>query len=273
MNAFTEILTTSFATVALTSLAAWLFRQWLVARLTADIKLETDSKLEDLKAQLNRTKDALSGLTSAGHTAYSQSQIALLPHRVMAINTVWSSVLEWSQLSAVSTIVAVMDIDWVRTNSSDPKITETIKILLGSNYLEFLKKRNDTELVSPYVSERMWALYSAFSGFYFSRISKAVLLTFPSLDHAEIWMRINERNLIEAAAPSEILKKYDENMIQGTNVFLEYLKSQILHEFRAELSGTRDSDSAVTNASVILAAANALVQSTEQMPSTPNLKM
>jgi hypothetical protein len=271
MNVLAEVLTASITTVSLSAAALWLFRQWIVARLTADIRLENDSKLEEVRAQLNRTREALGNLSSAGHTAFSQAQVALLPHRITAINTVWSSVLEWNQMATASMFVALLPLDWVKAHGSDPSTTSTFKTLLGPNHLDFLKKRGETELVRPLLSECAWALYAAYSGFYFSRISRAAMLTLPSIDHADIWPRMDERSLIEASATPEILKLYDTNMIQGTTTFLEYLKSQMLHEFRAELSGTRDSEGAVSNASAILAAANALVQSSEQKPKTPNL--
>jgi hypothetical protein len=102
-----------------------------------------------------------------------------------------------------------------------------------------------------------------------SRVTKASMFLFPSMDHAEIWERVNERALVRASAPADILNLYDANVLEGTNAFLKYLKDEMIAEFRAELSGTRDSNSAVSNAAVILDAAETLVQSFTQKPENP----
>lgn len=268
--AFEEIFTTSAVSVGLFAAALWLGRIWIVARLTADIRLDNDAKLEELKSQLQRANSTLSDMTSAGHTAYSQSQVAILPYKIRAIETVWNSVLAWNEMSAAAMFVAVLPIDWVRKYGSDPSTKKNFEILLKNpEHLPFLKKRNETELARPFISERGWALYAAYSGFYMSRVTKASLFLFSSMDHAEIWQRVNERQLIKASAPEDILNLYDADVLEGTNAFLKYLKDEMIAEFRAELSGARDSKSAVSNAAAILDAAETLVQSSTQKPENP----
>ena len=268
-----EILTTSAATVALVSIALWLSRTWITARLTADIRLENDSRLEELKSQLSRANDSLSNLTSAGGLAYSQSQIALLPHKIKAIESVWGSVIAWNEMSAAAMFVAILPIDWVRKYGSDPSTKRNFETLLKNpEHLTFLKKRNETELARPFISERGWALYSAYSGFYMSRVTKASMFLIPSIDHSEIWRRINERDLVKASVPSEILTLYDANILDGTTAFLKYLKDEMIEEFKMELSGMRDSESAVSNAAVILEASENLVRSSTRQPTVPEDK-
>ncbi|HEY3327190.1 MAG TPA: hypothetical protein VGK14_08455 [Novimethylophilus sp.] len=268
--AFEEILTTSAVSVGLFAAAIWLGRTWIVARLTADIRLDNDSKLEELRSQLQRANSTLSDITSAGHIAYSQSQITILPRKIKAIETVWNSVLAWNEMSAASMFVAVLPIDWVQKYGSNPSTKSNFEILLKNpEHLAFLKKQNDTELDRPFISERGWALYAAYSGFYMSRITKASMFLFPSMNHAEIWKHVNERQLIEASAPADILNLYDANVLEGTNAFLKYLKDEMIDEFRAEISGTRDSKSAVSNAAVILDAAERLVKSSTEKPENP----
>ena len=99
---------------------------------------------------------------------------------------------------------------------------------------------------------------------------KASLLIFQTIDHAEIWERVNERELLVASAPADILEQYDNNMLNGTNAYLSYLRDQLIEEFQKELSGSRDSDSAVLNTSAILAAADTLVQSSKKQPVVPD---
>lgn len=266
-----QILTTSTITIGLIMIVLWLSRTWISARLTADIQLENDSRLEELKSQLNRTNDSLCNLTAAGGMAYSQSQLALLPHKIKAIESVWGSVMAWNEMSAAAMFVAILPIEWVQKHGSAASTKRNFETLLKSpEHLAFLKSRNDTEFARPFISERGWALYSAYSGFYMSRIMKASLFLISSIDHSEMWRRVSERKLVMASAPAEILALYDTNILEGTNAFLKYLKDEMIEEFKIELSGMRDSESAMTNAAAILEAAENLVQSTTRQPAVPN---
>ena len=66
-----EVFATSTVTIGLISVALWLSRTWITARLTADIRLDNDSRLEQLKSNLKRTNDSLSDFTSVGDKVYS----------------------------------------------------------------------------------------------------------------------------------------------------------------------------------------------------------
>ena len=75
--------------------------------------------------------------------------------------------------------------------------------------------------------------------------------------------------MVKASAPEKIVTRYDLNVIDETNVFVKYLKEEMVTEFRAELSGSRDSASAVSNAGEILQAAESLIQNAAKRPDTP----
>jgi hypothetical protein len=259
------IISTSVATAVLVSLAIWLSRIWITERLKADIKLDNDSKLEEIRSELQRTNTQLSGITSAGGQAYSQVQAALLPNKIKAIERMWASVLAWNEMTAASMFVAVLPIDWVRKYGSDPSTKENFEMLLRApNHLEFLKERNNVESVRPFVSEQSWALYSAYNSFYISRISKASFFLISTFDHAEVFERVNERRLVEKSATKEILEKYDANILDGTNEYLNYLKEEMVKEFHIELSGERDSTRAANNAAEIIKVAESLASNASE---------
>lgn len=264
-----EIIFTSSVTTILIAILLWLFRTWIKERIEADIRLENDSKLEKLKSQLQKTNENLNNITSAGGHAYSQSQVNLLPYKIKAIETVWSSVIAWNEMTVASMFVANTPLSWVRRYGSDPSTKKNVdQLLQKDNYFKFCKERNDTELVRPFISDRGWALYYAYNSFYLSRILKAGVLRIPTLNHVEIWENINERNLIKASAPDHIIELYDSNITDGTTAFLKYLQEEILKEFKIELSGARDSKSAASNTAKILKEAEDLVKNAKQQTKT-----
>lgn len=264
------VISTSIATATLVTLAIWLFRTWFIERLKADIKLDNDSKLEEVRSELKKANNNLTHISGAGDKAYSQVQASLLPTKIKAVEIIWNSVLAWDEMATASMFVSVLDLDWVRKYGSDPSTKKTFEdVLKAPNHLEFLRQRKDVENMRPFVSERAWALYSAYHSFYISRITKASVLTIPLISHVEIFERANERNLIEKSAPQYILDLYDSNFLDGTNEYLRYLKEEIITELKLEMSGERDSNRAAINAAEILKAANELAVSVSQRPQEP----
>ena len=121
-----------------------------------------------------------------------------------------------------------------------------------------MKKQSETELVRPFLSEPIWALYSAYYSFLSARLFKASLLTLPGLDHAEVRSRFNERDLVEKSAPPEVLAVHDASPYAGTEPYLRFLREKLLEEFREFLSGHRAGNQAIQDAEQILHAAENL---------------
>lgn len=264
---FTEIVVPA----ALISAAIWLSRNWIASRLSSDIQLDNDTKLEKIKSEIQQTNDRLANITSAGGQAFSTVHAELLPHKIKAIEALWRSVLKWNEMSVASSFVCMLSLDWIRKNASDPNTVKQFENLLDPpNDTKFLEQRNSVESYRPFVSDRIWALYSAYNSFYGSRIVRAGLFLIPTLDHAEIFENIDERALIEKSAPTSILEVYDANKFDGTNMYLNYLKEELVIEFQAELSGERDSSRAAKNTAEILSAANELINSVSTKPLTEN---
>ncbi|MBL0540557.1 hypothetical protein [Aeromonas caviae] len=134
------IITTSLLTAVLISIMIWLFRLWITERLKADIKLDNDSKLEDVRHELKRANDSIAEITSVGGHAFSQMQTTLLPNKIKATEVIWDSVLACDEMSAVSMFVSILQTDWIREYGSAPSTKNNIELLLNPpKHLEFLK--------------------------------------------------------------------------------------------------------------------------------------
>jgi hypothetical protein len=254
-----EIVVSSIGSATLIAAVLWLGRTWLKERLTASIRLETEQKLTNLKSELDTAKQRIRDLASAGTAANAQVEAALLEHRIGAVNKVWESVLSWQQVSVATMMVSLLSDDWLKKNASDPGTKSTFEQLLkNSDHVTFMKKQNETELVRPFLSEPVWALYSAYHSFLSARLAKASLLTIPGIDHGEALSRFNERDLVEKSAPPEILAIYDKSPYTGTEPYLRHLREELLTQFRGFLSGQRAGNLAVQDAAKILHAAEDL---------------
>ena len=198
-------------------------------------------------------------LSSAGNTANSQIEAALLPHRIDAVKSAWTAVLNWNQVSAATVLAGLVSDDWIEKFASDPGAKQTFDVLLNdSNHLEFIKAQGEVERVRPFLSEPCWAIYYAHYSFMLARFTKAKLLSLPEVVPVDAIRGINERELIAQSAPEAILSAYDENNYLGTEKYLSYLKEKLVDEFRESLSSSRAGEQALFDAEKILAAAERL---------------
>lgn len=256
---FFEVLTSSAGAAVLLGFVGWLSRTWLKERLTASLRLETEQKITRLKSELETANQRIHDLTAVGTSANSHVESALFEHRVAAVKTAWESVLAWQQVSVATMMVSVLPEDWVKNYASDPGTKSTFEqVLKGVDLQSFMKRQNETELMRPFLSESAWALCSAYHSFLSARLTKAIILTIPGVNHAKMLSQMNERDLVEKSAPSNILVLYDENPYAATEPYLRFMREKILDEFREFLSGERAGSKAVQDAALILKAAERL---------------
>lgn len=168
--------------------------------------------------------------------------------------------LRWQQVSVATKMVSTLTDDWLENNASSPSTKLNFEQLLQDiDYLSFMKKQSEAELLRPFVSERIWALYWAYYSFLSTRLIKAKLLTIPGIKHYEMLLELNERNLVEKSATTEIFASYDKNSHQDAEPYLLYLKEEMVTEFREFLSSQRASNLAAQDTAKMLHAAEDLV--------------
>ena len=270
-----EFILSTVGSAGLVSVAAWLSRTWLKERLTASVRLETEQKLARFKSELETANQRIRDLATVGAAANSQVESALIEHRIAAVKKVWESVQGWQQVSVATMMVSVLSDEWIKKNASDPGTKSTFEqVLKGADHLNFMRKQNETELVRPFLSASIWAMYSAYHSFLSARLTKASLLTLSGIDHAEVLSRFNERDLVEKSAPAEILVAYDKDPYAGTEPYLRFLREKMLTEFREFLSGQKAGNQAIQDAAEILHAAEDLAAkssaSTKEVQNTGN---
>ena len=254
-----ELILSSVGSAALVAAALWLGRTWIKERLTASIRLDTERDLTKLKSDLDRASQRIKDVALAGISANAQVEGALLERRISAVNKVWESVLSWQAVSVATMIVSVLSDEWLKENASHAGTKSTFEQLLkNADHLNFMKKQNETELVRPFLSEQIWALYAAYHSFLSARLVKASLFAIPGIDHAEALSRFNERDLVQKSAPAEIFAAYEKNPYVGTEPYLRYLREAMLMQFREFLSGERAGNLAAQDAAKILQAAEDL---------------
>jgi hypothetical protein len=127
------------------------------------------------------------------------------------------------------------------------------QLLDAIKYQELMAQANGLTAHRPFVSERAWALFAAYRGFYAARISKAAFIYFGGAEAARrLWLLDTERRLINELCP-RLLDTYDRNPVEVEGEFITYVANELLAELQRGLSGEQSGPDAVRQAAAISA--------------------
>jgi len=270
-------------TAALLAAATWLCRTWIKERLSADIRTETETKLASVKDQLHRDTETelttvrtrlaaaetkLSEARKAGIDANQQLYAAVVPEQIAGLKGLWAGIREARAINVVSLFVTVMDLGTVRRSIGEQRFTNQIARMLAQiDHMELLKRLQAVEQWRPFVTERAWALFSAYHQFYTTHLLRGIALSMPNLELAErLWQTNNELKIVQATATPEIAAQYAGSAYLGTAPFLRYVERELLDEFARSLKGEHSGHEAARRAADIIrvaetvAAANTAAQ-------------
>jgi len=241
---------------ALLAFVGWLFRKWIATRLTEGIRLETEQKLHEFKARLDAAEAQVSAVRQAGIDATLQLSGIVVAERVVAIKNLWNGVIDWKRATMVSTIVSAMDIEYVRQNGDSARTQATMKQLLDSlKHMELMTATNALQQWRPFVTERAWALFAAYHGFYVARVMRAVSLTLGDTELAlRFWHLDNELQIVRAAATPQMTQAYEAGSVATTIPFLNFIEKELLAELQRSLAGEHSGPDASRQAANIVAA-------------------
>jgi hypothetical protein len=239
----------------------WLARTWIKKRIDASIDLQTGRQLAEFTRRLDAAEARITAVRDAGIDANLQLNAVVVAERVAAIKAVWKAVVDWRAASATSGIVSAFTLDYVRQHAGDARTIRSMQqILQPLNYPVFLAKLNTTQEWRPFVTERGWALFMAYHGFYIARLTRAFALTMQDPEMAiRMWEVDSESQVVRATAPAEIQQQYAANVFTGTTEFLGFVEKELLQELQRSLAGEHNGPEAQREAARMVAAAQTAV--------------
>jgi hypothetical protein len=270
-----EVLTSSVVVSVIVGLVIWALREWISTRLTASVRLETEQKLTSFRMRLDSAERQFSAVRQAGIEAARSTSAAALVERVIAIKEIARVVSEWSSISTLSMIVAAMTSAIAERGAADSSMHDALpKMLKAARAQERLDRIHLLASHRPFLTERTWALFAAFQGFYVTRVGKAMcILTGNAELVRRIWAVDGDRKIVSTVAP-QMLDAYDRNPVEIESSFLETLREQLLAEMQRSLSGEHSGPDAVRQAATIASTADQVIrdlQREEQKADMPDL--
>lgn len=260
-----SVLDTAAVAAVLVAALGWLLRKWIGARLTASIQLDTDKKLEEFKKRLDAAEAQVSAVRQAGIDATLQLSGVVVAERVAAIKQVWNGVIEWKRATMVSTLVSAMTIDFVRKSGDDERTRAAVKQMLDNvKYVDLLTTMNALQQCRPFLTERAWALFAAYHGFYVARLMRAFGIAHDKELALRFWEIDNELTIVRATAPPQMVQAYEAGSIATTLPFLNYVEQELLAELQRSLAGEHSGPEASRQAAKIVAAVGSVMEEAQK---------
>lgn len=256
----TTLLTSTGASILLSSALVFLARNWMSERIQQSIRHEYDQKLAHLNAQLRNEseKNALLLKKSIEHEAerlrlatasVSQTQRAVVERQLTALESLWEGVLATKENTPV--IMSFIDILTIDEYSS-MKDTPNFKAMLSEAAPEKLVAMyqdnvGSRERVRPYVGEYTWALVSTYQ----STILRAALIVEMSQSdsHKLNWhLDSGIRQLLLSALAEEEMIEFETTRIGKISWIRRKFESKILAAMQIVISGEQFGDEALRQA-------------------------
>ncbi|MGH1419315.1 MAG: hypothetical protein ACRBCJ_10705 [Hyphomicrobiaceae bacterium] len=230
--------------------AVYLGRQWLVAWVTKHAQHSFDAKLEELRAKLRTTEEQFkSGLRSKEDeiTALRNSllsgsvsrQSLLDKRRLEAVEKIWKAVNDSAKIKYIANVMSVLNYDALAKESSDQRMQKFLSTI-GANAPKPTELTNVARDERPYVSEIVWAYFSAYLSILHVNLARFELLKSGVENPQKLLSTAGVKKILKAVLPHQT--SYIDGNDAGAYVhLLDEIETLLLNELRGTLEG-RDAD-------------------------------
>ena len=265
----------ALTTTGLLSLALWLSRALITARLTRSVQHEFDEKLEKLKAEFRATEKTLEASLAqrsaeleslrAGALSGITSRRALLDkRRLEAIDQLWGTLIANQSARSLAMTMSVMKLENIAKQvERDDRLREFIKVS-GGGFDPSKLDHVTANLARPHVSDMAWALFSAMQAITGYYVAHWVALSH-GIDSRRMVANEAVQKLILAVAP-EYKDYLEANGLTASYHLLERFDTLLLAELKQMATDFQQDKESVEQAAQILEHARNLNEKVSRAP-------
>lgn len=222
--------------IPLTGFIFFLFRKWIITKITKSVEHSFSEKLEILKSELSAQSAQQLAMYSAGASA----QAAGAERRIAAIEKIWAYV---QQIREAANPFAELSYLTEEEYFTSPRIKSD-----NSSDMEIMAKysedtQNADKQLRPFLTPRLWRLYYIYSIF----CGRLVYLEAQVLnkDLVKVWFHDKATiNLIKEALSQEEIDKALSGTFKSPEIIKDLLENKILAETHFLVNGRRFSEEA-----------------------------
>lgn len=240
----------SFPFAAVFTVLVFVFKQSIVEYFSKRITSKFDHSIEVLKSELSKRENENRDLRALILSDVGSRRNILMEKQLDAAETIWKAVNVYSTLKFVQLMHDRVDFDWVKKNhDNDDSIQGFFKnIGQGIDKENFTTRLNELDVqgAQPFVTELLWALYSAYSGI-FMKYYVDQLVYENGAPPKIIADSENLKKLVLLAMPEQktVFEKFEEVRF---SIFLDLLENQILREIKRIFNGDQETQASIDRA-------------------------
>lgn len=265
----------ALTTTGLLSLALWLSRALITARLTRSVQHEFDENLEKIKAEFRVAEKTLEASLAqksaeleslrAGALSGITSRRALLDKRRLdAIDQLWGALIANQSARSLAMTMSVMKLENIAEQvERDDRLREFIKIS-GGGFDPSKLDHVTANLARPHVSDMAWALFSAMQAITGYYVAHWVALSH-GIDSRKMVANEAVQKLILAVTP-EYRDYLEANGLTASYHLLERFDTLLLAEFKKMTADSQQDKESIEQAAQILEHARNLNQKVSPAP-------
>jgi hypothetical protein len=232
------------------ALAGVIFRESLREYITSGIRHSFEIEIEKLKADLAHKENEISAIRDGALSGMSNRRALLNARKLRAIDQLWGNVVSLGRLKGASQQISILNLENVnRRIETDQKLQQFFKIS-GDGFDMEKANVSDAEKQRPFVSLRVWALFSAYNIIIVSAVARLKMLA-TGTDTTKMFAEEQMSKILKAALPHRSAY-IDSAGLAGRHYLLDELEEALLVEMSAMLEGKEDDKKAVENAQDIL---------------------
>ncbi|MES2473503.1 MAG: hypothetical protein V4601_11775 [Pseudomonadota bacterium] len=208
-----------------------------------------------LTAQLNAKQSDIDHLRQVAVSGATSSQIALDNRRLQAAEGIWENVLDLRKLKMASMMAGITKLEALAHEvSKNPQLKEIIGIFGQGVDAKSLPGAR-AELHRPFVSEPVWAYYSALAAIlHFGHLQfKAVQTGLPDMNKFFDHQGVDKLAIAALPHCEDFVKTHGPS---GYHLLVDQLEANVLREIRNMLEGKASDTAAVARAAGIMSAVN-----------------
>ena len=235
-------------------------RNWIKAWIEKGVQHRFDVRLEEVKAKVRDSETRLKSELSQreGEIASlrnivlngSAGRRALLDKRQFdAVEKVWTAVNDLGRLKALSANMAVLNIEAISKQNSNPKIQEFLT-MLGKNSPDISEMKDVALNEKPFLPELAWAYFSTIRKILIGNLFLFQVLRTGMENPMHLLNRESIGSSLKATLP-ERSEWIESHAPEQYYYLLEELEDKLLGELRKVLDGTEADQAAVKQAKLI----------------------
>ncbi len=252
----------AISTTGVFAVSLWILRKYIGAKLIESVKHEYDTKLEAMRAEIERKQSQITALRSGALSSAQTKSTLLYQKKIEASEAIWATVVSLTPAKNLSEMLSGFKVGVLQTEAAkNPDLREVFKAI-SSGYDPKSLGTIEAHRYRPYCSKMLWALFSTYTAIVIRAVIRVEMIK-AGIDK-DFTKDEHLKGLIGSVLPHQIplIEKYG---IDASHYLIEELETNMIAEISRIHQSSEDDEESIKRAADILAKSEKVMADNEAM--------